>query len=351
MNVTTESPNSTSSAPSGEATESPIHIAVRVPVITIISVVIILSNVTNFAVLRRLKQIPPASRFSLINLSLSDLMLGVVSCLPSVVPAITGVWPYGPVWCQISGVFHGMSACMSIWNVAVVGLDRCIAITKPFKYKIWVNVNRYFVLVGCLWAAAILTFVVPIFTKPDLIYYKFSPQEVMCGLFWEYPAFCIATGAYIPTLSAAILVITSLKISSELKKTAKKREEMKNATNTGNTKKSGQGVKSFDKKAVTILVMTSFAYFTCWGPYTIVVIVESFMRMSIVPPYVKFFLVWAANSNSCINVFIYSYTNPAFRKTAQGILVFWTRCSCCSSKVSPVDSSNLESGEQSASTR
>ena len=33
-------------------------------------------------------------------------------------------WTYGDVWCQVSGVTHGMSITVSIWSISMIGLHR-----------------------------------------------------------------------------------------------------------------------------------------------------------------------------------------------------------------------------------
>ena len=35
----------------------------------------------------------------------------------------------------------------------------------------------------------------------NFIYYQYSTSEMMCGLYWEYPWFCVITAVYIPVLS------------------------------------------------------------------------------------------------------------------------------------------------------
>lgn len=63
-----------------------------------------------------------------------------------------------------------------------------------------------------------LTFAAPLFTKPDLNYYRYSGSQKMCGLHWEYPAFAIITGLYIPILSGVVLIFTGCRISSTLRR-------------------------------------------------------------------------------------------------------------------------------------
>jgi 7 transmembrane receptor (rhodopsin family) len=94
-------------------------------VVTVISTCIVVSNVVNLAVLMSLgTSMPWATRFFLINLSVSDLLVGVIACAPAIIPAATGRWIYGSMWCQVSGLTHGTSVTISIWSISMVGLHR-----------------------------------------------------------------------------------------------------------------------------------------------------------------------------------------------------------------------------------
>jgi len=94
-------------------------------VIAVISSGIILSNIVNLIVLASASAaMPLATRLFLINLSSSDLIVGLVACAPAVLPAATGRWTYGVVWCQVSGVAHGTSCAVSIWSISAIGLQR-----------------------------------------------------------------------------------------------------------------------------------------------------------------------------------------------------------------------------------
>ena len=94
-------------------------------IITFISSGIILSNIINlFVLVSASGAMPWATRLFLINLSSSDLLVGVIACAPAVSPAATHRWTYGDVWCQISGITHGTSVTVSIWSISMVGLHR-----------------------------------------------------------------------------------------------------------------------------------------------------------------------------------------------------------------------------------
>ena len=94
-------------------------------IIAVISSGIVLSNIINLIVLVSASAAMPwATRLFLINLSISDVLVGVIACAPAVVPAATHRWIYGEVWCQVSGIAHGTSVTVSIWSISMIGLYR-----------------------------------------------------------------------------------------------------------------------------------------------------------------------------------------------------------------------------------
>jgi len=100
-------------------------IVLQTTVVTVISSSIILSNIVNLIVLgSAIAEMPWATRLFLTNLSVSDLLVGIIACSPAIIPAATHRWIYGDAWCQISGVFHGTSCCVSIWSISMIGLHR-----------------------------------------------------------------------------------------------------------------------------------------------------------------------------------------------------------------------------------
>ena len=69
---------------------------VQTAIIAVISSGIILSNIVNLIVLVSASAAMPwATRLFLINLSSSDLLVGLIACAPAVLPAATDRWTYG----------------------------------------------------------------------------------------------------------------------------------------------------------------------------------------------------------------------------------------------------------------
>ena len=231
--------------------EDEVYYWTRIIIVTIVSVCIIVSNIFNICILTRKCHIPKISRLFLLNLSISDLCVGLISCLPTIYSAVTEYWPYGTVWCQIAGIFHGTSCAISIWSISMVSIDRYLAICKPMTYPTWKSTRKAFIVIICLWTVAFVSFISPPLTKSDFIYYQYDQNENICGLYWEYKWFCILTGVYIPVLSGSLLVFTNFKII----KTIITRKHALNKID-GRSSAHRRGLN-----AVKLLVTTSLIYF------------------------------------------------------------------------------------------
>ena len=272
-------------------------------VVIVVSVAIVVSNTINLVVWSRVKGVSRTTLLFFLNLSVSDLLVGVVACAPSVYPSFAGSWPYGAVWCQISGVTHGTSVTISIWSISMIGIDRYVAVSNPHTYRHLASVRGSVAILTGLWTAAIVTFVAPILFKRDFVYYKYRNAVKMCGMHWEYPAYCVITGMYIPVASGCVLVYTVLRIRAAL---ARERDTLRMRCN---------------RRVFNILVAASLTYFACWGPYVILVIVTAITSLR-PPGWLSFCSAWLANANSFVNVFVYSASSPAFRRGLRELGVY-----------------------------
>ena len=129
----------------------------RVIIVSTVSILIVLSNILNIYILTAECHIPKISRIFLSSLSVSDLSVGLISCLPTIYSVVTEYWPYGTVWCQIAGVFHGTSCSISIWSICMVSIDRYLAICKPLSYIAWKSKRKAYIIIGfyLIWERAV----------------------------------------------------------------------------------------------------------------------------------------------------------------------------------------------------
>ena len=419
----------------------------RTFVVVSVSVLIVFGNLLNLRTLRMTKQIPAISRMCLLNLSCSDLIVGVVACVPCVYPAATGHWPYGAIWCQIAGITHGMSVTVSIWSLVLVSVDRYVAVVHPLRYHAYLSEQRCGRVLVAIWTLAFLTYssVLPFY---GFVYYEYSPAEAMCGLHWANPWFCIITGLFVPMMSGAVLAFTASGIGrtvaamnrvgvaqtasvgapttsasrcdteikvkqthssvtdSSQQLTARDPQRINNEPNAvvkvakinnfpdlpkivhqslhkhnedakSSTKQKGAHARTTgnsivadvtdtdsgaatsvtthwrqasrsapeavddtgrrERKMMKLLIVTVLALFTCWGPYTVInVLLIAILKNRQVSTMMRFVTTWLGNSNSFVNIVIYSFVYSMFRKNAAEAIgtMFFCRRACRSDSAS-----------------
>lgn len=299
------------------ATVSPINILtekgtyIKSCLVLMISCSIIFSNIINILVIQKTVQLPRITRICILNLSISDLLVGLISCFPCIIPAFTGSWPYGDVWCQIAGIIHGTSVTISIWSLSLISIDRYFAIVRPLKSRCLLTPSKVVSTIILLWFIAVVTFFAPLPTKSNFIYYQYSKDEMICGLYWEYKWFCVITALYIPIISACIIIYTNFKV------TRKVIDSRRMVAIWRTSRSSGQG----EMRAVKLLTIATVVYFISWGPYVIQVILMSLTNINDIPSNFRFATMWLANCNSFSNVFVYSAMYKSFRRRARFLLL------------------------------
>ena len=184
-------------------------------------------------------------------------------------------------------------------------------------YTTWKSTRKAFIVILCLWTVAFASFIAPLLTKSDFVYYQFDKDENMCGLYWEYKWFCILTGVYIPILSGSLLVFTNFKIIRTIIR--RKQEVLK--TDGRSSAAHRRGIS-----AVKLLLTTSSIYFLAWGPYVVATLLMCFIDGVQLHGKVRFFFIWLANSNSFMNVITFSVVYRAFRHEMKRFL---RNCFCC----------------------
>jgi len=228
---------------------------------------------------------------------------------------------------------------------------RYVATELPIRYrKLVTKTSRCYAVVAALWIAGLLTCGTPVITEPNWIYYRYNDNQKMCGLHWEYPLYCIITALYTPLLSAVVLIFTGVRIRASLRRRYNFQMRLQGhgtsppSDNVDSQHRNGQLLSRRSslvvdsqqttrsssaigtRRTLMILTCASVAYFVFWSPYVVVYLTQSFVSSFQPPSAVEFFAMWLANTNSAVNVFIYSSTNRQFRRQ---FLLLASRL-CCS---------------------
>ncbi|CAF3349562.1 unnamed protein product [Rotaria sp. Silwood1] len=184
------------------------------------------------------------------NMAIADLLLGKnffffeirnssmkillgVSVLPfsSVLELLDNRWIFGESFCSAWLALDVLCCTASIIGLAGVSIDRYIGVTRPLKYSRIMTIRRTIYLILIIWAASILTSVVPLFGLTDrgTLFKKTNSShevsercEVNKNTF--YTLFSSTISFYIPVI---ILLILYSRIYQEAKKQGNKLESEK----------------------------------------------------------------------------------------------------------------------------
>ncbi|KAJ6222629.1 hypothetical protein RDWZM_001174 [Blomia tropicalis] len=99
--------------------------------------VALLGNVVAIVVLTRGRRTSRNLSKYLINLSLSDILMSIFSIPFTYTNFIMGRWIFPPETCPLVQSIQVWSVFVSIYTLTIIGVDRYIAITRPFVKNIW----------------------------------------------------------------------------------------------------------------------------------------------------------------------------------------------------------------------
>nr|XP_039268902.1 alpha-2Da adrenergic receptor-like [Styela clava] len=97
----------------------------------------------------------------LVSLAVADALLAVLVIPFSLVNELSGIWPFGRIYCQIYLAADVLFCTASIWNICAIGLDRYWSVKRPIanRRKRTKKVIRFIILM--VWCLSFLISVPP----------------------------------------------------------------------------------------------------------------------------------------------------------------------------------------------
>ncbi|CAL8320601.1 unnamed protein product [Lota lota] len=110
------------------------------------------NGIVCFVVLRS-RNMRTVTNIFILNLAISDMLVGIF-CMPTTLidNIITG-WPFGSIVCKLSGMVQGISVSASVFTLVAIAVDRFRCIVYPFKQKITVGISKLIIVL--IWVLAV----------------------------------------------------------------------------------------------------------------------------------------------------------------------------------------------------
>ncbi|XP_030048002.1 neuropeptide FF receptor 2, partial [Microcaecilia unicolor] len=288
------------------------------------------NGVVCFIVLNN-KHMRTVTNLFILNLAVSDLLVGIF-CMPTtLLDNIIAGWPFGNTVCKMSGMVQGISVSASVFTLVAIAVDRFRCIVYPFKQKL--TITTAVVIIVVIWVLAISIMcpsAVMSHVKEDkyfrviLGYSNKTSPIYWCQEDWPnqemrkiYTTVLFAN-IYLGPLS--LIVIMYARIGITLFKTT-----------VPFGVKQGQdhhhGVSKKKQKVIKMLIIIALLFILSWLPLWTLMMLSDYanlteIQLQIINIYVYPFAHWLAFFNSSINPIIYGFFNENFRRGFQAAFKF-----------------------------
>ncbi|XP_036139814.1 cholecystokinin receptor isoform X2 [Monomorium pharaonis] len=127
----------------------------------------IVGNSLVLITLARNKRMRTVTNVYLLNLAVSDLLLGVF-CMPfTLLGQILKNFVFGLTMCKLIPYFQAVSVSVGVWTLVAISLERYFAICRPLKSRRWQTQFHAYKMIAVVWTLS-LTWNVPILVVSQL---------------------------------------------------------------------------------------------------------------------------------------------------------------------------------------
>ncbi|XP_046730108.1 trace amine-associated receptor 13c-like, partial [Silurus meridionalis] len=219
------------------------------------------------------KQLHTPTNTLVFSLAVSDFLVGALVMPTMLIWMIESCWIFGRLFCLCFLFIGSFLTCISIYNIALIAVDRYVALSNPFLY-----IDKCFLIINEVW------------TLIDLVLSFIFPFSVIIILY-----------------SLVFLIA---------KKHATAIRELNNHTRPQTQKITSHSMKS-ERKAAKVLGILVSVFVACLLPYYIYSLLGDVIEIQ-ADTVMKVLLILCLNST--INPFIYALFYPWFRKCIQLII-------------------------------
>ncbi|XP_037389544.1 neuropeptide FF receptor 2 [Pygocentrus nattereri] len=300
------------------------------------------NGVVCFIVLRS-KNMRTVTNLFILNLAISDLLVGIF-CMPTTLVdnIITG-WPFGSLVCKLSGMVQGISVSASVFTLVAIAVDRFRCIVYPFKQKLTISTSTLIIII--IWVLAISIMcpsgVMLQVTKERRVSILLGDGNATRPFYWcreNWPnqemrkIYTTVLFANIYLAPLTLIVIMYARIGIMLFKTAVP-ACANQAGGSGSGAGSGSGkavvyegrahtVSRKKKRVIKMLLVVALLFILSWLPLWTLMMLSDYASLTehqhrVINIYVYPFAHWLAFCNSSVNPIIYGFFNENFRRGFQ----------------------------------
>ncbi|NXD02710.1 NPFF2 protein, partial [Certhia familiaris] len=279
-------------------------------------------------IILRSKHMRTVTNLFILNLAVSDLLVGLF-CMPTtLLDSIIAGWPFGSLVCKMSGMVQGISVSASVFTLVAIAMDRFRSIVHPFKQKL--TVPAAVAVIAAIWILAVAIMC------PSAVLLRVREEKrfrVLLGsgnatrpVFWcreEWPdpgmrkiyTMVLFANVYLAPLSLIVAMYARISIS------------LSHAAAPGAGKRSQErrhSVWKRKRKVIQMLLVITLLFTLSWLPLWTLMLLSDYaslsqLQLQLINIYIYPFAHWLAFCNSSINPIIYGFCNENFRRGFQAL--------------------------------
>ncbi|XP_046900198.1 trace amine-associated receptor 13c-like [Hypomesus transpacificus] len=273
--------------------------------LSFVSLLTVLLNMLVLISISHFRQLHTPTNVLIFSLALADLLVGAQMIPMEMITRSNPCWYLGRLMCYLVPYASGIFTCSSIWNLALISVDRYIAVCEPLLYPSRVTMRRTILFSVLNWICSIIYSGCIMMDHMRNVHVFDSCTGLCVVIFLPYSGIvdllvsflcpcCVIVVLYIKIFTVAIsqarsIKSNSLSIESDLMKTSKS-----------------------EKKAAKTLSTVIVVYLLCFAPYYCSSLSDNWSSQIVT--------MWIYEMNSCLNPLIYAFFYPWFKKSVKCII-------------------------------
>ncbi|XP_017317938.1 trace amine-associated receptor 13c-like [Ictalurus punctatus] len=259
------------------------------------------------------KQLHTPTNLLVFSLAVSDFLVGAFVMPSMLMWTIESCWIFGRDFCTSFWLISGFIAISSIYDIALIAVDRYLALSNPFLYMNRVSVRITGIVIVCVWCVVMAYSSALLYFNGNFTNTVMCPGE--CYLVLNEVSYVIdLIFSFIFPLSVIIILYTRVFVIA--KKHATAIRELNNHTRPKTQKITSHSMKS-ERKAAKVLGILVSVFLMCLLPYFIYSLLGDVIEIQ-TETFLK--LVILSCLNSTINPVIYALFYPWFRRCIKLII-------------------------------
>ncbi|XP_051780703.1 trace amine-associated receptor 13c-like [Erpetoichthys calabaricus] len=275
--------------------------------LTVFGNLVVIISISHF------QQLHTPTNMLVLSLAVADFLVGILVMPFMIIQSIESCWYFGEIFCLIYSMLLAFLTTVSMVNLAVIAIDRYLAICNPMFYTIRISVRLACFCVLGEWLVTLSYVFAIMFSNGNtegIIGVDPCPGDCVLVLNETWGPVDIVLSFILP-VSIMVILYTKIVIIAKghAKAISKQQRVLENRKNSNMPV-----IKKTEKKASKTLGIVVLVFILCWLPFYISAILTQFIS-SPIPSIVFCACWWLAFLNSGINPIIYALFYPWFRKS------------------------------------